>query len=69
MVAALWWYRGGMADEIKMTVRLHPDLHKRLSSAAQRDRRSMHAEMITYIERGIAADERKLRRSGGEAQK
>jgi predicted transcriptional regulator len=55
--------------EIKMTVRLDPGLHERLSRAAEHDRRSMHAQMITYIERGIIADERKRKRPArGDAQ-
>ena len=53
----------GMADEIKMTLRLRPDLHERLNQAAARERRSMHAQLLTYIERGLAADDRKARRA------
>ena len=52
-----------MADEIKMTVRLDPKLHERLAGAADRDHRSMHAQMILYIERGLAADDRRVRRA------
>jgi predicted transcriptional regulator len=40
-----------MADEIKMTIRLTPEMHERLSRAAEHDHRSKHAQMITYIER------------------
>jgi hypothetical protein len=58
-----WWYGDGMAEDIKQTIRLSPELHERLDQAAQRDRRSMHAQMITYIERGLAADDRKARRA------
>jgi predicted transcriptional regulator len=50
-------------DEIHMTIRLTPELHARLGRAAMRDRRSKHAQMITYIERGIIQDERKQRRA------
>jgi hypothetical protein len=52
-----------MSDNIKTTVRLDPDLHEMLGRAAERDHRSMHAQMIAYIERGLAADERKVRRA------
>jgi predicted transcriptional regulator len=52
-----------MADEIKMTIRLSPELHARLGRAADRDHRSKHAQMLAYIERGIDADERKERRT------
>lgn len=50
-----------MPDEIKMSIRLRPDLHGRLSRAADRDHRSMHAQMIVYIERGLDLDERRAR--------
>jgi len=46
-----------MPDEIKMTIRLMPDLHERLGRAAVRDHRSKHAQMISYIERGLDQDE------------
>jgi len=45
-----------MPDEIKMTIRLSPDLRERLKQAAERDHRSMHAQMIAYIERGLDQD-------------
>jgi predicted transcriptional regulator len=46
-----------MPDEIKMTIRLVPDLHARLSAAAERDRRSKHAQMLVYIQRGLDQDQ------------
>jgi predicted transcriptional regulator len=49
-------------DEVKMSIRLSPELHKRLSEAAHHDRRSMHAQMLHYVERGVATDERKATR-------
>lgn len=52
-----------MAEEIKMTIRLPPELHERLGRAAMRDRRSKHAQMLAYIERGIIQDDRKAARS------
>jgi predicted transcriptional regulator len=51
-----------MTDEIKMSVRLVPELHERLKRAAERDHRSMHAQMISYIERGTTEDERRERK-------
>jgi hypothetical protein len=56
-------------DTIKTTVRLEPGLHERLDAAAGRDRRSMHAQMIHYIERGLAADERAAKRAASAAQR
>jgi predicted transcriptional regulator len=52
-----------MADTIKTTVRLDPGLHARLDQAAARDRRSMHAQMVHYIERGLAQDDRRDKRA------
>jgi predicted transcriptional regulator len=46
-----------MPEEIKMTIRLTPDLHGRLDRAAGRQHRSKHAQMLIYIERGLQADE------------
>lgn len=46
-----------------MTIRLGPDLHKRLSRAADRDHRSKHAQMLVLIERGLTQDERKAERA------
>ncbi len=46
-----------------MTVRLTPDLHKRLSRAAERDHRSKHGQMLVLIERGLTQDERKAERA------
>ncbi len=50
------------ADEIKMSIRLSPDLHARLKQAAKRDHRSMHAEMVALIERCLDQDEAKTRK-------
>ena len=52
-----------MSDDIKTSVRLEPGLHGKLSEAADRDHRSMHAQMIHYIERGVAQDERTAKRA------
>jgi hypothetical protein len=55
----IWWYAGGMADEVKMSIRLAQDLHERLKRAAALDHRSMHAQMLAYIERCLEQDEGK----------
>jgi hypothetical protein len=53
-----------MADlKIKTTVRLDPGLHERLVRAAERDHRSMHGQIVAYIERCLALDERKAERA------
>lgn len=51
-----------MADEVNMTIRLKPDLHDRLTRAAERDHRSKHAQMLVYIERGLDQDEQEAGR-------
>jgi predicted transcriptional regulator len=56
-------------DKIKTTVRLDPDLHARLDAAAQRDRRSQHAQILSYIERGLAQDERTAKRAASAARR
>jgi predicted transcriptional regulator len=50
-------------DKIKTTVRLDPELHARLERAAGRDHRSMHSQMVAYIERGLAQDDRRDKRA------
>jgi predicted HicB family RNase H-like nuclease len=52
-------------DEVRLTIRLTPELHARLGRAADRDHRSLNAQMISYIERGVTADERKEKRTDG----
>lgn len=49
-----------MPDEpiTKTLLRLTSSLHQRLQVAARRNRRSLHSQIIWYIERGIEADER-----------
>jgi predicted transcriptional regulator len=38
---------------MKTTIRLPDDVAERLKEAAERDRRSVHAQMLVYIERGL----------------
>jgi hypothetical protein len=55
---------GVMSDAIReMKVRLPAALHQRLRLAAERDHRSMHQQMLAYIERGLDQDERRERRT------
>jgi predicted DNA-binding protein len=41
----------------KTTITLPARLHQRLVSAAERDHRSMHGQILAYIERGLDQDE------------
>lgn len=41
----------------KMTLQLSPELAERLRTVADRQHRSMHGQMLTYIERGLDQDE------------
>jgi hypothetical protein len=51
-----------MADTTKkMTVQLPATLHDRLARAAERDHRSLHKQMLAYIERCLDQDEREAR--------
>lgn len=50
-----WWYVDAM-DETKTTIRLPRDVDGRLKRAAERNRRSVHAQMLVYIERGLDQD-------------
>jgi hypothetical protein len=50
-------------DETRQTIRLPDTLLARLKAAADRDHRSVHGQMLTYIERGLAADERRARQA------
>ena len=45
-----------MTDDTRMTIRLPDELRSRLLRAAERNRRSMHAQMLIYIESGLDAD-------------
>jgi predicted transcriptional regulator len=49
-----WWY-GDTMSETRTTVRLPEDLQKRLKEAAERNRRSVHAQILVCIERGLDA--------------
>ena len=51
-------------SEIKMSIRLPDELHARLSRAAERDHRSMHAQMIVFIERCLDQEEKEAGHDG-----
>ena len=55
--------------ETRQTIRLPDALLARLRAAADRDHRSVHGQMITYIERGVAADERAAKRAASAARR
>jgi plasmid stability protein len=48
--------------ETRQTIRLPDPLLARLRVAADREHRSVHGQILSYIERGLDQDERKLRR-------
>ena len=45
-----------MDSEIKMTLRIPDDMRDRLARTADRNRRSMHAQILVYVERGLDQD-------------
>ncbi len=44
-------------NDTRTTIRLPEDLHVRVRRLAERDRRSVHAELLVLIERGLALEE------------
>jgi hypothetical protein len=46
-----------MDNQTRMTVRLPDDVHARLKRAADRNRRSLHAQILRYVELGLSLDE------------
>jgi hypothetical protein len=43
---------------IRITLRLPDDLHAQVTAAAERDRRSLNAEILYLIEKGLSDDGR-----------
>ena len=43
--------------DTRTTIRLPADLHARVKELAERDRRTVSAEMVWLIERGLQADD------------
>ena len=50
-------YNGDMEQEVRLTIRLPADLHRRLTELARRDHRSLNGEMIALLERATAQAE------------
>ncbi len=46
-----------MDNETRTSVRLPDELLARLRRAAERDHRSVHGQILAYIERGLGQDE------------
>ncbi len=51
---------------IQVALRLPPVLHARLRDLAERERRSLHAQILYMLERFIAEDEADERRPAAE---
>ena len=45
------------AKHIRATVILPPDLHARLQALAQRERRSLHGQILRLLEEGLERDQ------------
>ena len=56
-------------DTTRQTIRIPDPLLARLRAAADRDHRSVHGQMIEYIERGVDADERAAKRAASAARR
>lgn len=53
----MWCYAGVMPeDDIRTTVRLPAKMHQQLKARAARHHRSDHAQILTYIELGLAME-------------
>jgi hypothetical protein len=53
---------GGVVPPTRTTLILPPELKQRIKALADRERRSMHAELLVVIERGLAAEEKEVSR-------
>jgi predicted transcriptional regulator len=51
-------------NDTRTTIRLPDDLHERARRLAARDRRSVHAELLVLIERGLEIEEREQESRG-----
>jgi len=52
----------------KTTITLPARLHQRLTAAAGRDHRSMHGQILAYVERCLDLDEKKIRKEDQDAK-
>jgi predicted HicB family RNase H-like nuclease len=48
-----------MEHEVRLTVRLPAELHRRVVELARRDRRSLNGELVWLLERAAAEAERR----------
>ena len=53
---AEWCHNGGM-EEIRVTLRIPKELYEWAKARAKRERRSLNAELVEVIERGLAEEE------------
>ena len=54
-----WCYNGDMENEVRLTIRLPADLHRRLTELARREHRSLNGEMIALLEQATTQAERR----------
>ena len=47
-----------MADRQALTLRLEPDMYDRLKAQAEREDRTLTSQIVHYVRRGLAQDER-----------
>jgi hypothetical protein len=52
--------RFAVVDVVRFLLRLPPDLHTELKDMAERDRRSLHAEILVILEEAAAARREQL---------
>ena len=52
-----------MDEEVRLTIRLPADLHRRLTELARREHRSLNGEMIALLEQAITQAEGRQERS------
>jgi len=70
LIVSAWWYSCTMEqDTTRQTIRLPDPLLARLRAAAEADHRSVHGQLLHYIERGLAADERAAKRAASAARR
>ena len=48
----------------QITLRLPDELHAQLKAIAEQEHRSMHAQVLTYVERGLARAEHEQNETG-----
>ena len=56
----LWWHGG---EDPEHDTAAGPELHARLTAVARRNHRSLHSQVLTYIERGLEQDQDEQRKA------